>query len=337
LDEALARLASTGPEYAGGLSNHGPMACEALLRLGRADAIGPWLDAYLPHLEEAPGHGRPLASDEWEGALGAAGRYPDWVALFEQEMSARPWADAVAAWVPRLVPGSIAAGTHGLIRAAHATRALAEAETPQRRCELAAGLAYWAAEYRALQGAPAPSGALTVSQALIGAPTLPVGERGRGVISEVAAKASQMDGFAASVDALGPPTSVDGALSELTSSMAGWYLANCEHDPVPFVHGVTAPAALRLLLPYLPAGATGTAFAYVWQACAAIRSAFAVERPCVDVGVEPPSGEQLGERAVEVGGAHAIKLTEACLRENALRADPAYLFAAADAGRRLAI
>ena len=106
------------------------------------------------------------------------------------------------------------------IRAAHATRALAEAETPQRRCELAAGLAYWAAEYRALQGAPAPSGALTVSQALIGAPTLPVGERGRGVISEVAAKASQMDGFAASVDALGPPTSVDGALSELTSSMA---------------------------------------------------------------------------------------------------------------------
>lgn len=41
--------------------------------------------------------------------------------------------------------------------------------------------------------------------------------------------------------------------------------------------------------------------------------------------------------AVEVSGAHAIKLTEACLRENALRADTAYLLAAADAGRRLAI
>lgn len=28
LDESLARLAVTGPEFGGGLSNHGPMAAE---------------------------------------------------------------------------------------------------------------------------------------------------------------------------------------------------------------------------------------------------------------------------------------------------------------------
>lgn len=336
LDEALARLSSTGPEFAGGLSNHAPMACEALLHLGRTDAISPWLDTYVPLLEEAPAPGRPFARDEWAGALGAARRYPDWAALFDRELSERPWANVVADWVPRLVPGSVAAGSHGLIRTAHATRALAERGTPERRCELAAGLAYWASQYRALEGTPAPSGKLSASQALGETPTLPIDERGHGFISDGAVKASRIDGFATSVDSLGPPTSVDGALSELTSAMAGWYLANCEHDPIAFVHGVTAPAALRLLLPYLPTQAAGTAFAYVWQACAAIRSAFAVERPRGDAVMEPPSDVELVAGAVKAGGAHAIKLTEACLRENALQADAVYLLAAADAGRRLA-
>jgi hypothetical protein len=33
LDGTYERLSDTGPEYGGGLSNHGPMAAEALLRL----------------------------------------------------------------------------------------------------------------------------------------------------------------------------------------------------------------------------------------------------------------------------------------------------------------
>lgn len=337
LDEALARLSTTGPEFAGRLSNHGPMACEALLHLGRADAISAWLDAYVPRLEEAPGPGRPVAPDEWAGALGAARRYPDWEALFERELSERPWTSVVADWVPRLVPGSMAAGTHGLIRTAHAARAMAEAETPERHRELAAGLAYWASQYQGLEGTPTPNGTLMANQALHKIPTLPTDQRGHGLISDSAARASRVEGFGASVDALGPSTSVDGDLSELTSAMAGWYLANSEHYPIAFVHGVTAPGALRLLLPYLPAQAAPPAFAYVWQACAAIRSAFAVERPGPDVRMEPPSVDELVADAVDTGGAHAIKLTEACLRENSLRADAVYLLAAADAGRRLAV
>jgi len=54
LDEGLSRLAATGPEYRGGLSNHGPMAAEALVRLGRADAVEHWLDGYLRRLDGAP-------------------------------------------------------------------------------------------------------------------------------------------------------------------------------------------------------------------------------------------------------------------------------------------
>ena len=54
LDEGLHRLAGTGPEFSGGLSNHGPMAAEAMVRLGRSDAVGRWLDRYLRRLDEAP-------------------------------------------------------------------------------------------------------------------------------------------------------------------------------------------------------------------------------------------------------------------------------------------
>jgi hypothetical protein len=46
IDEAYAIFARTGPEFGGGLSNHGPMASEALAALGRPDAILKWALRY---------------------------------------------------------------------------------------------------------------------------------------------------------------------------------------------------------------------------------------------------------------------------------------------------
>src|SRR5271168_4363421 len=42
LDEAYERLHATGPEFDGFLSNHGPMAAEALVRHGHGDLVGSW-------------------------------------------------------------------------------------------------------------------------------------------------------------------------------------------------------------------------------------------------------------------------------------------------------
>ena len=39
IDQALAMLGSCGPEFGPGLSNHGPMGAEALVALGRPDAV----------------------------------------------------------------------------------------------------------------------------------------------------------------------------------------------------------------------------------------------------------------------------------------------------------
>lgn len=52
LEEADQRLHATGPEFDGWLSNHGPMAAEAMVRRGHADGVHRWLDGYMRRLEE---------------------------------------------------------------------------------------------------------------------------------------------------------------------------------------------------------------------------------------------------------------------------------------------
>ena len=47
LDEAYERLHVTGPEFDGFLSNHRPMAAEAMARHGHSDLVGSWLDGYM--------------------------------------------------------------------------------------------------------------------------------------------------------------------------------------------------------------------------------------------------------------------------------------------------
>ena len=54
IDEALELLEDTGPEFGGGLANHGPMASEALIELGRADAVIPWVERYKSRLQDHP-------------------------------------------------------------------------------------------------------------------------------------------------------------------------------------------------------------------------------------------------------------------------------------------
>src|SRR5262250_610084 len=54
MEDALELLAPTGPEYAGRLANHGPMAAEALVELSRPDAVVPWVEKYRKRLHDHP-------------------------------------------------------------------------------------------------------------------------------------------------------------------------------------------------------------------------------------------------------------------------------------------
>ena len=133
LDEGLSRLAATGPEFRGGLSNHGPMAAEALVRLGRADAVEHWLDSYLKRLEAAPRPSDRVTDATWRDALGKLNRVADWEAYLRAQLAEEPWRDVLARWWPRLLPGVAAAATHGIIRTSHAARSLAGAGESRRR------------------------------------------------------------------------------------------------------------------------------------------------------------------------------------------------------------
>jgi hypothetical protein len=146
-DDALVILDGAGPDYAGGLANHGPMAAEALFTLDRADAVVSWTERYRRKLGDEPAPGTPVDSADFRGSLGQMRRYPDWLALFLGEFREGPWEPAVDRWVFELAPGFAGAAAHGVIRVGHAVRSLARLDAPGRRKELARGFAYWAATH----------------------------------------------------------------------------------------------------------------------------------------------------------------------------------------------
>src|SRR5215469_13563704 len=155
LDEAYQRLHTTGPEFDGWLSNHGPMAAEAMVRHGHAGQVHRWLDGYMRRLEEFPRGSGPIGAD-WQEALGDPRRIADWTGYFCREAAGQPWRQVLGTWWPRLLPGVAAAATHGVIRVGHAVRALlTDGDDPIHVTELAHGLAYWAARWQPIPGADA--------------------------------------------------------------------------------------------------------------------------------------------------------------------------------------
>jgi hypothetical protein len=340
LDQALTRFAATSPEFGShGLSNHGPMAAEALAQLGRADAIDAWSAAYSRRLADAPLPApKPLTDEAWPAALGHPGRFPEWLTLFETELADRPPHAVVGEWVPRLVPGTVGAATHGMIRTAHALRALGQADTPARRVEVATGLAYWASKYQELPGPPLLIGHQAVPEAIADLPYLPEDTPETFLITErVAYLAGISDEFEQGVASLAPRADLLSLLDALASGGARAYLRNAEEGhAIAMLHSVTAPLALELIVPWLPEEDRDAAVAYAWQAVAALHVAYGIERHApIDESSPVPSAEELVERAVRSGDEHAIKLTEAALRGHARTGDDALLLAAADASARL--
>lgn len=333
MDQALEMFARTGPEYGGGLANHGPMAAEALITLGRNDAVIPWVERYKRNLQDPPEARRSISSEDWREALGNISRVGDWIAFFNHEMKEASWRLVLGQWLPRLAPGLVAAAAHGLIRTGHAARSLTERETEARRQELAQGLAYWAARYQLLPSAreARKSAGLKPSQAIKQVETLPAEQRGgRGLIADSLRRLDDFPPFAGVTDMVDPAGDPARFISDLTETFAAVYLANAQQfgSVIAFIHAVTGPSAIRLLLPYVKPEETSNLLRYGWQMAAGLYAAFG-RAPATSLpeGLEQ-SKEDLIDRAVATGDEHAIKFTEACLREYALNPKPVYLLAA---------
>jgi hypothetical protein len=333
--DALDRLRGTGPEFDGFLANHGPMAAEALVRIGAADAVPSWVDRYRGRLDAAPEVVRGIG-DDWPLHLGDARLVGDWTAHLRREAADTDWRTLLQRWWPRLLPGLAASATHGVIRTAHAVRSLRTAgpdPDPLLVDELAQGLAFWAARYQTVPGDPPLTGPLDAVDATAALPRLDPGEPSDGPgIGGRLSVLERLDGFPASLDGWGPRLpSPDGALDELITAAAR-VLAARDDAPIAFCHTVTAPAAVRLVLPELPDLVARASVAASWQVVGAIVAAFAVprddtEREIVDTDPEPLL-ERLDPLAVEHGDEHVIKLTEAVGREYHRTGDTTLLVAA---------
>ncbi|MBD0709409.1 MULTISPECIES: questin oxidase family protein [unclassified Streptomyces] len=309
LDEALERLHASGPERGGWLSNHAPMAVEALVRHGQATAVHRWIDHYAPNLEELPPPTGTLTAADAAGALGDPARMTDWVLFFGRQLDERPWREVLAEWWPRLLPGIAGGATHPVIRTGHAVRTLLESgeagTTGPRRAELAHALGYWAARHQPLPAlatlAPAPSAAA----ALDAVPLVPEQEGG---IRERLARLTAFPAWGAAPD----PETARERLVELVTAATHRYATHGHAEPVMLVHAATAPNAVLRALPALPRELWAPSLAAAWTASAAVTAAYAPAEgaPCAPVSLTP---EEVFARAAAHGDDHTIKFTDTAL------------------------
>lgn len=337
LDDVYQRLHHAGPEFGGWLSNHGPMAADALIRLGHPEMVDRWINHYLRKLEERPTSHWPIEEAQWREPLGDPSRMGDWIAFFTRQFSQESWEDVLARWWPRLLPGAIAAASHGLIRTGHGVRALREHPSPVRLNEVAQALGYWAARWQTLPQSPPLGGADDLVTAVEAIPYL---NREGGIRTRLASLAACQQ-WPLIVGRLRPVddfTAVPQALETLVDAAVTHYAYWAHGNPVMLVHAATAPRAASLILPSLPTRLWIETFETTWRLSAAL---IAIYRPPSSLAPAPeihtnlPSAAEITEQAIATRDEHAIKFTEVA-QESHQRGNSQALSAARRASELLA-
>ncbi|MCW2872243.1 questin oxidase family protein [Actinacidiphila oryziradicis] len=308
LDEALERLHASGPERLGRLSNHAPMAVEALTTRGHDHAVHRWLDLYESKLESFPARREPVTEAGWRAALGDPGRAADWIDHFTRETAEHPWRELLARWWPRLLPGIYGGSTHPLIRVGHAVRTLNEqGETAPRLAELAHGLGYWAARHRPVTGLVPVPGAVDAAGALDAVP--PVADPSGGFPARLA-QVARIPGWAADT------TDSDQALArlaELVRAATHRYATHGHGNATMLVHAATAPNAILRALPALPRSLWVPSLHAAWTASAAVTAMYAPDGPMPYRAPGRITAEEVFDRALAHGDEHVIKFADTAL------------------------
>lgn len=293
--------------YRGQLSNHMPMAQQALLELGASSArLQAWTEAHEtllePRIVARPGRivtrrdlGRPDSDAAWRAHF--AGR----IAEFGS-------AGALREALALLLPGAGAIAFHGLIRTGHAVLAGHDGE-------LAAGLAHWASHFmlppKANDGPPLELADWLRVLATLPRPAYPAGSLITGRMQAWA----DSPGFAAVAGRLrhGPDTLRDVALLA-----ARTYAASANFT---VLHLLTASHAMTVLEPWWPAPELARGFSLA--AAAGLLASGAEPALMLDRLPSRP-WPTLISAACEQDDAHVIKLTHAAWRLGRRWPDPAW-------------
>jgi hypothetical protein len=337
LDEAYERVHRTGPERDGWLSNHAPMAVEALVRRGHEQVVHRWLDSYVSWLDERPRGIEPIPRDEWRDPLGDPVRTGDWLNYFDRELAADPWREVLVRWWPRLLPGIAAGATHGVIRVGHAVRALLDQETGPRIAELGQGLAYWAARWQPL--APPGRGPYPTTDPRSALDAVPLVPDQRFGIRARLAQLADLPAWPAAAGAV-PGSDNDDVRARLAGIVDAAVVRHGMYGyarPVMLVHAATAPNAVLRALPVLPQTLWLPSLAAAWAATAAVTAAYAPPAarpaPSVRTGLDV---DEVVQRATATGDAHAIKFVDTAIDTYIRGGDLAVLATAAQSTEQIA-
>ncbi len=302
LDAGLAWSAT----YRGALSNHLPMAQQALLEMGAsAERLQAFTEREETHLEPraVARAGRIVV----ERDLGRPDSDADWRSHFAARMAELGPATALREALALLLPGAGAIAFHGLIRTAHAVLAGHEGE-------LVAGLAHWAAHFMPLPvrdgGTPLP-----LVDWLAALSTLPRPSASGGLIT---GRMQAWAGSSAFADVAGRLHHGPDTLRELALLAARTYAASGNFT---VLHLLTASHAMSVLqpcwpTPELPRGISVAAAAGLLAS--GVAPALALDR------LPSRPWPALLSAACAQDDAHVIKLTHAAWRLGRLWPDPAW-------------
>ena len=297
--------------YRGRMSNHLPMAQQALLELGvSADRLQAFTEAHEAGLE--PNVSARPARIVIDRDLGRADSDAAWRAHFAARIAELGAADALREALALLLTGAGAIAFHGLIRTGHAVLAGHDGE-------LAAGLAHWASQFMPLpaaEGSPLDLAEWLQALRQLQRPTYPAGS----FIADRMQAWGAGPGFAAVAGRLRRESS---ALGDVALLAARTYAATGNFT---VLHLLTASHALSVLQPWWPTPELPRGFGIA--AAAGLLASGAA--PAFTLDREPSRPwPALIAAACAQDDPHVIKLTHAAWRLDRLWPNPAWRCAAA--------
>lgn len=307
----LERASIYRPLYGDRLSNHLPMALIALDRLGAAAThLQTFFDHYRRRLAARQPSKEPVDPLH---ALGVMRSFEPVLTYFERDIAKHGHEHVLRKWLPTLLPGVSASAFHSLIRLGYALDARNDAE-------IAAGLASWTTEYRAL-GSPGATTAATLDEiARSAAPLIMERDLGPGIIID---RMANVASFVSDSAIASQPATL--RFEDIVAFALRAYRAR---EDFTLLHLVTASHAFRLILPYVQE--RDIALRHFWHAALmGYLSTASVGHASVEHDAASAGGwAKCLQRAAVSLDDHVIKLTYTAWQQAKLLQNPCYLYIA---------